>query len=327
MTAVTVVVITRNRRQRLAACLDRLTALPDDIATIVVDNGSADNSVAMVRNHYPDVTVVALDRNVGAVARNMGVAAARTAVVAFADDDSGWMPGSLDRASDLFDRHPRLGLIAARVSIGASGRIDPICADMRRGAAGIDDDLPGPNVMGFLAFAAIVRREAFSDTGGFDDVVFFMGEEERVAYDLTSAGWGLIYRDDIVAEHHPDRLPPQAMRHRVALAARNRALTSVMRRPSHVAAADTLALLRAGTRDRAGAFELARFAWRLPRALLHRRTPSVEAEARLALLLGAQRTGRTTSRSRLARHSVVSGARRRRPRIDDGPRRRRGNAA
>jgi GT2 family glycosyltransferase len=281
MSTVTVVVMTRNRRPRLAVCLDRLAALPDDIEVIVVDNGSADGSAEMVRTRYPGFTVVPLDHNAGAVARNIGVAAAHTPVVAFADDDSAWQPGSLDRAADLFDRYPRLGLIAARITVLPSGRTDPVCADMGRGAAGVDADLPGPNVLGFLAFAAIVRRDAFGASGGFDDVVFFMGEEERLAYDLTSAGWGLVYRDDIVAEHDPDRLPPLSQRSRAALAARNRALTSVMRRPMRVAVADALDLVRAAG-DRAGRVELVRFAGRLPRAIARRRRPSIGTEMRLA---------------------------------------------
>ena len=56
---------------------------------------------------------------------------------------------------------------------------------------GRDPDLPGPSILGFLACAVVVRRSAFLDVGGFDDVVFFGGEEERVALDLAAAGWGL----------------------------------------------------------------------------------------------------------------------------------------
>ena len=37
-------------------------------------------------------------------------------------------------------------------------------------------DLPGPRILGFVAYAAVVRRDAFLAAGGFDRVVFFAGE-------------------------------------------------------------------------------------------------------------------------------------------------------
>ena len=58
-------------------------------------------------------------------------------------------------------------------------------------------------MLGFLACGAVVRREAYLAAGGFDDVVFFMGEEERLALDLATLGWGLAYVDEVVAHHHP----------------------------------------------------------------------------------------------------------------------------
>ena len=50
---------------------------------------------------------------------------------------------------------------------------------------GVEPDLPGRSVLGFLACGAVVRRSAFVQAGGFDPVVHFGGEEERLALDLT----------------------------------------------------------------------------------------------------------------------------------------------
>ena len=151
---------------------------------ILVDNGSADGTVASVPAVRPDATVVELGRNRGAPARNLGVRLASTPYVAFADDDSWWHAGALARAADVLDAHPRAAVVAARVLVGAACRDDPICAVMAAAPLGRDPDLPGPSILGFLACAVVVRRSAFLDVGGFDDVVFFGGEEERVALDL-----------------------------------------------------------------------------------------------------------------------------------------------
>ena len=91
----TVVVASQNRREEL------LTTLPRHEAPVVlVDNASTDGTAEAVRAAHPEVTVIALDRNVGARARTVGVRRAGTPFVAFADDDSWWAPGDLARAVD-----------------------------------------------------------------------------------------------------------------------------------------------------------------------------------------------------------------------------------
>jgi GT2 family glycosyltransferase len=224
--AVTTVVMTRDRRESLLDVLARL-----DGPVVVVDNGSGDGTVpAVVALGRPETTVIALSRNAGAAARNVGVAHARTAVVAFSDDDSWWAPGALARAAELFATYPRLGLLAARLLVGEREQLDPVCEQMARAPLGSSADLPGVDVLGFVACGAVVRREAFLGCGGFDQVVFFPGEEERLSLDLTAAGWGMAYVEDVVAHHHPS--PARGCADvRVSLIARNRLLTAVMRRP------------------------------------------------------------------------------------------------
>ncbi|NUW34419.1 glycosyltransferase [Nonomuraea sp. SMC257] len=270
---VTVVVATRNRRRALAGSLPHHPR-----PVILVDNGSTDGSPGFVRRHFPDVTVVEAGRNLGAPARNVGVRMAGTPYVAFADDDSWWAPGALARAADVLDAHPRLAVLAARVLVGPQERLDPVCEEMARSPLGREPDLPGPSVLGFLACGAVVRGDAFLEAGGFDDVIFFFGEEERLAVDLAAKGWGLAYVDDVVAHHHPS--PSRDPRGRKELATRNSVLTAVLRRPWSVVARRSLAALRQGPNGWRG---LRTAVPRLRPALAQRRglPPAVERARRL----------------------------------------------
>ncbi len=75
MAAVDVVIATRDRRELLLATLAQLQA--SGAATVmVVDNASCDGSAAAVASSYPRTRVVRLPRNIGAAARNAGVALA-----------------------------------------------------------------------------------------------------------------------------------------------------------------------------------------------------------------------------------------------------------
>ncbi|GAA3183938.1 glycosyltransferase family 2 protein [Nonomuraea roseoviolacea] len=270
---VTVVVATRNRRRALAGSLPHHPR-----PVILVDNGSTDGSPGFVRRHFPHVTVVEAGRNLGAPARNVGVRMAGTPYVAFADDDSWWAPGALARAADVLDACPRLAVLAARVLVGPEERLDPVCEEMARSPLGHEPDLPGPSVLGFLACGAVVRADAFLEAGGFDDVIFFFGEEERLAVDLAARGWRLAYVDDVVAHHHPS--PSRDPRGRKELATRNSVLTAVLRRPWSVVARRSLAALRQGPNGWRG---LRTAVPRLRPALAQRRElpPAVERARRL----------------------------------------------
>jgi GT2 family glycosyltransferase len=265
---VTVVVASRNRRAELLASIPRHEA-----PVVLVDNASGDGSAEAVRSAYPDVTVLPLPENLGAQARTLGVAEAGTPFVAFADDDSWWARGDLARAVAILRAHPRLALLNARVLVGPEERLDPVCAEMASSALGTEPDLPGPSILGFIACAALVRTEAFEAAGGFDAVIRFPGEEERLALDLAAAGWGLAYVEDVVAHHHPS--PVRNTVARRARADRNRLLTAVMRRPWPVVLAEVRRDLTRGPAGRMAVLEALRVA---PRAVARRRRLPPEVE-------------------------------------------------
>src|SRR3712207_4185931 len=105
---IAVVVITRNRREELLRTLGHLRALPDAAEIVVVDNASDDGTVSAVRTAFPEVRLLAMDRNTGAVGRTIGVHATSCPLIAFADDDSWWSPGALAAAARLFADHADL---------------------------------------------------------------------------------------------------------------------------------------------------------------------------------------------------------------------------
>jgi GT2 family glycosyltransferase len=274
---VTVVVASRNRRADLLATLPRHEA-----PVVLVDNGSTDGTVAAVREARPEVTVLPLPENVGARARTLGAAEAGTPFVAFADDDSWWAPGDLARAVAILRAHPRLALLNARILVGPEERLDPVCAEMANSALGTEPDLPGPSILGFVACAALVRTEAFEAAGGFDAVVRFPGEEERLTLDLAAAGWGLAYVDEVTVHHHPSVWRDGPGRRQAAIW-RSRLLTALMRHPL----GDVGQLLvRAVLTGRPGVEGLVRAVPDVPAALRSRRPTPPQVREGLRRLAG-----------------------------------------
>jgi GT2 family glycosyltransferase len=282
----TVVVATRNRRPELLTTLERLASMPERPPVIVVDNGSDDGTPDAVRDAHPTVDVVELDRNRGLAARNVGVALASTAYVAFSDDDSWWAPGSLSQAANLFEAFPRLGLLAARIVVGPEERLDPVSHAMASSPLPPEPDLPGPPILGFVACGAVVRRRAYFEAGGFDELLFFYGEESLLALDLVQAGWGAAYVEDVVAHHHPS--PGRDGSGRRGREVRNAMLSAWMRRPWPVAMARTAEALVVAPTDRATRHGVVSALLDLPAAIVRRGLVSPELEWRLRLLEEAE---------------------------------------
>jgi len=273
---VTVVIATRDRRESLLRSLGHLVGTAP---VVVVDNGSADGTVDAVRTAHPGVELVELPVNTGAVARTDGVDRARTPYVAFADDDSWWEPGALDVAADLLDTHPQVAVVVGRVRMAADGSEDAVTRKHRAELLGRSP--AGPDVLSFPAFAAVVRRDAYTAVGGFSPLLFFGGEEHLLALDLAAAGWQLVFAEDVVAWHDPAG-PDRPTAARWALQTRNDVLVDWLRRPLPVALAATGRLARRAVREPAARSALAGLLRRLPTALAQRRPVPDDVERRFA---------------------------------------------
>jgi GT2 family glycosyltransferase len=225
------------------------------------------------------VAIIRLDSNHGAQARNFGVAAATTRYVAFADDDSWWAPGALPLAAAILDDHPRVALLAGRILLGEEQEEDPLCRTLAGSPLPGGEGLPGKRILGFASCGAVVRRTAFLQAGGFDPVVFFMGEETRLALDLAAADWELCYVPEVVTYHHPSPARDRPARHRLVV--RNELLTAVMRRPWSTARRTLWRALRSGGDSRKAVLTALP---RLPAAVAARRRVPPHVEARMRLL-------------------------------------------
>ncbi|RBY78982.1 glycosyltransferase family 2 protein [Geodermatophilus sp. TF02-6] len=285
---VSVVVITHQRRDEVLLALSRLRALPEQPHVVVVDNGSTDGTAAAVAAHFPEVELVASPENLGAIGRNLGVARVDTPYVAFCDDDTWWDPGSLRAAVDTLDAHPRLAVVTARILVEPGGAEDPIVPELRDSPVRGADWLPGPALGSFLAGASVLRRDAFTEVGGFSERLWLGGEEELMAGDLAAAGWELCYLPALTVHHQASTARDPHKRRRDGI--RNTLWTTWLRRPLRPALRRTGHLLRTVPRDRLSVLAVLDALRGLPWVLRERQVLPPHAEARFAALEHAQRT-------------------------------------
>ena len=114
MPRVSVVLPVHNRADVLSRAIESVLAQElSDFELIVVDDGSTDESATLVQSFTDErVRLVRLDRNRGGnAARNEGVTAARSPLIAFLDSDDRYLPNKLAFVVGEFDRRPPLDLL------------------------------------------------------------------------------------------------------------------------------------------------------------------------------------------------------------------------
>lgn len=276
------VIVTRNRVDSLLTTLGHLTVLEEPFPILVVDNGSTDGTSDAVRAMFPQVSVITLRRDMGSAARNLGAELLARPYVAFADDDSWWAVGSLSRAVELFDAHPKLGLIMSRILVGPEERLDPTCELMGSSPLPRCEDLPGIPILGFVACGAIVRVSAFLGAGGFNSRFGFSGEEALLAMDLASGGWGLSYVGSVVSHHHPSK--QRNVKARLTIGVRDHLWTTWLRRAPRKVILTTLQAMQLARTDRVSRAGLIQALGGVMWALRHRRAIPAELERQLEVL-------------------------------------------
>ena len=97
------------------------------VQTIVVDNASRDGSVAMVRERYPGVELIANAENVGfGRANNQALAQAGGRYLLLLNTDAFVSAGGIERTVHYLDANPDVSVLGVRL-VGRDGALQPSC--------------------------------------------------------------------------------------------------------------------------------------------------------------------------------------------------------
>jgi len=158
---ISVVIPIYNRVQYIAEAIGSVLAQDySPVELIVVDDGSTDDAVAVVRRMGAGIRYVyQANQGIGA-ARNAGVALATGSFLAFLDSDDAWLPDKLSSQAAVFAAHPETDAVYGLADQFFSPEIEIDFWRAFRSRPGI---LPAP-----LPSALLIRREAFGRVGPFD---------------------------------------------------------------------------------------------------------------------------------------------------------------
>jgi len=200
-----VVIPNYNGHDVLPTCLDALlhqTRPPDEI--IVVDDASLDNSPALVRERYPQVTLIVMPVNGGFCrAANAGLRAARGDLLALINNDTEADSHWLAESVATLETHPDVGFCASKMlfhdrrdrinSAGLFMRIDGVGRDIGYGQPDGPEFASMREVFGASGGAALYRRKMLEDVDLFDEELVAYAEDLDLSFRAQLRGYRCLY--------------------------------------------------------------------------------------------------------------------------------------
>ena len=208
---VAAVVVTYDALPWVERCLESLAG----VTTVVVDNGSRDGTVELVRDRFPDVTLLESENRGLGAGWNRGIQETESRYVLLVNSDA-WLVGdAVSRLVTFADRRPEAAIVAPRLlnedgSLQRSVRGFPTLWRLATEyfflrklaprstffngfyAGGFDHDevREAEFVMGACM---LVRRSAIEQVGLLDEDYFLFSEETDWCYRFHRAGWQILF--------------------------------------------------------------------------------------------------------------------------------------
>jgi N-acetylglucosaminyl-diphospho-decaprenol L-rhamnosyltransferase len=203
--------------------IERCLASVEGLETIVVDNGSRDGTVAVVRERFPAVRVVESENRGLCAGWNTGIGTTAAEHVLLLNADAWLLDGALEALLDAADRHPRAGAVGPRLlnpdgTLQRSVRGFPTLWRLATEYLYLRKLAPGSRALnafygaGFdhtserevewlMGACLLVRRTAYDEVGPFDERYFMFSEEVDWMRRASERGWSVVFTPEARCVH------------------------------------------------------------------------------------------------------------------------------
>ena len=221
-----IIIVSWNVKKDLTNCLESIKSnLPKEaFEIIVVDNKSSDGTVETIKKNFPEVIIIANNRNLGfAAANNQGIKKSCGDYLLLLNPDTIVLPASLDILVQYMDKNPDVGICGPQLlnengTIQFSARRFPtfrgalyrhtVFRHLRIFKAEYkkwlmkDFDHKIQKEVDQVMGAALLIKKAVIDSIGFMDETFFMYYEEvDLCYRAKQSGWRVAFVPDAKITH------------------------------------------------------------------------------------------------------------------------------
>jgi GT2 family glycosyltransferase len=221
-----IIIVNWNTRDLLTRCLQSVynTTSSLDFEVIVVDNASTDGSQDMVRQEFPDVSLIANTENLGfAKANNQAIRCSQGRYILLLNSDAFVRENTIEQMVAFMDVHPEAGMAGCKL-LYEDGRLQPSCTTFptlftefciatrlaklfpksplfgkyRMTYWDFDDVREVDVILGAFMLARIT---AIDEVGLMDEGYFMYSEEVDWCYRFKEKGWKIFFYPGVEAVH------------------------------------------------------------------------------------------------------------------------------
>lgn len=182
---------------------------PSEVSLYVADNGSTDDSLEVLKNEFPSVRTIILDKNYGfAEGYNRAIEKVDSRYVVLLNSDVETPEGWLSPLLDYMEAHPEVAAVQPKIRSwrkrdyfehagAAGGYLSPLgypyCRGRRFGRVEQDHgQYDTPVTVDWTSGACMcVRTDVYKELGGLDAAFFAHMEEIDLCWRMRNAGWRL----------------------------------------------------------------------------------------------------------------------------------------
>jgi GT2 family glycosyltransferase len=218
MLDVSIIIVNWNTVDILRGCLFSVYLQTHDISyeLIVIDNASSDGSAEMVKQEFPQVTLIANSKNRGfAAANNQGMQIAIGCYVLLLNPDTIILDGAIQKSVAFADKHPDIGVLGCQVWLNEN-EIQKTCFSFPTLWTALVQEIgllhmfPQSRIFGRTNYGwwdrksemdvdvvsgmfMLVRQEAIQEIGLMDEAYFVYAEETDWCFRFQKAGWRCVF--------------------------------------------------------------------------------------------------------------------------------------
>ena len=187
---VSIIIVNWNRCEDVIETLENIqNLLYKNVEIIVVDNGSTDNSLKVLKNYEPHIRLLALPMNTGCEdGNNVGILNAKGEVLLFIDSDAGIEADGISKLLESFNEDDSVGIVEPKIIRPSDNKV-------------LNESENWPIRNTFTGCVVAIRAEVFKQIGLRPGEFFLYASEPDICLRAIDHGFKIIHRSDIVGEH------------------------------------------------------------------------------------------------------------------------------